>query len=79
VPRSKNVCSALQNSPIVLTACRFIRYIRGRGLLQEDSPGWDGIRKVWVFGAIDMVPLVSWPWVRSYVTPQTYGYPRLPD
>jgi hypothetical protein len=25
-----------------------------------------------------MVPLVSWPRVRPYVTSQTYGYPRLP-
>ena len=45
----KKVSPALQNSPILLEGCKFLRYIRGRGSLQEDPPGWDGISKVWMF------------------------------
>jgi hypothetical protein len=36
--RSKNVCSVLQNSPVLLAGCKFLRYIRGRGLLRKDPP-----------------------------------------
>jgi hypothetical protein len=49
VPESKKVCSMLQNSPVFLGGYRVLRYIRGRGLLREDPPGWDEIIKVWMF------------------------------
>ena len=49
LPGFKKVSPALQNSPILLEGCKFLRYIRGRGLLQEDPPRRDGISKVWMF------------------------------
>jgi hypothetical protein len=49
MPGLKKVSPALQNSPVLLGGCKFLRYIRGRGLLREDPPGWDGISKVWLF------------------------------
>jgi hypothetical protein len=73
VPRSKKVCSVLQNSHILLGGCRVLRYIRGRGLLREDPTRWVGIIKVWMFGALDMGLLMSQPRVRSYFTSQTSG------
>jgi hypothetical protein len=78
VPGSKKLCSALQNSPILLGGCKFLRYIRGRGLLREDPLGWDKISKLWMFWALDTAPLVSWPQVRPYVMSQMFGYLRLP-
>jgi hypothetical protein len=78
MPGSKKLCSALQNSPVLLGGYKFLRYITGRGLPREEPPGWDRISKVWMFWALDMVPLLSLPWVRDYITFQMYGYPRLP-
>jgi hypothetical protein len=78
VARSKKVCSALQNSPVVLGGCKFQMNIRGRGLLGEDPPGWDGISKVWMFWVLSTVPLMSRPRVKPYVRSQTYDYSRLP-
>jgi hypothetical protein len=52
----KKVCLVLQNSPVLLGSCRVLRYIRGRGLLWEDPPWWDGIIRVWLFWALDIGP-----------------------
>jgi hypothetical protein len=43
------MCSVLYNSPVLLGGYRVLRYIRGRMLLREETPQWDGIINVWLF------------------------------
>jgi hypothetical protein len=47
--RVKKSVLNVTKSLVLLGGYKFLMYIRGRGLLREDPPSWDGIGKVWMF------------------------------